>query len=657
MYVGWAGGSDISDRWKVQTPGHMPNSFDAEQSFEDLHNARAKGVRLVNQSWADEDVFGDPYWCTDMRHFQTYTYQGGFEGEDYYPPFSISGSGNTVSEELGTTLLADATRSDGSCLESEGRRLSDLRELQFCEVGDYIKQRTYEFETSWNAGEPFFVGLDQTEDGAVLNSLAAVDILVDVPGIGLETVVKVPPPIVVQGSAGFDDPGVGSDELWGLMELSSCADTNEDGVFDSDDAALRFQWEPYVMPLADGDGIKASRTQVKFTITVLDIGWFGGVGSPIRATITVPDENEYDPVTELSTLEVPVWVMYQFPSVDASWGGESLVAGSTSVSWGDPTRVDYGYLVLTVDRTTEYTLEADGLDGDVVFAYSSGDFGFLSWSNPLDGDQPCADCNDNDGDGWIDADDPDCLAGELENNSELGKSTCNDGIDNDGDGLVDAEDDDCDDGSDIESTECGDQVDNDGDGWVDLEDLDCQGGLFEDNHTFGDFSCNDLIDNDGDGWFDRDDPACESADFDEDDGFTDAQCNDGIDNDGHGDVDSEDTMCAQRGASYEFEQRELEGECVDGEDNDLDGYTDSNDPDCEFNPWSFERRPFRDPLEYPGIDQCYDGVDNDEDGAADALDPGCWNAEGIADGFIDDESLAEFIPPPEDTGSAEDSGL
>ena len=84
----------------------------AEQSFEDLHNDRAKGVRLVNQSWEDEDVFEDPYWCTDMRHFQTYTYQGGFEGEDYYPPFSISGSGNTVSEELGTTLLA------GPCRES-----------------------------------------------------------------------------------------------------------------------------------------------------------------------------------------------------------------------------------------------------------------------------------------------------------------------------------------------------------------------------------------------------------------------------------------------------------------------------------------------------------------------------------------------------------
>jgi hypothetical protein len=34
MYVGWAGGSDMSwDRWSVQAPGQMPNSFDIENTF------------------------------------------------------------------------------------------------------------------------------------------------------------------------------------------------------------------------------------------------------------------------------------------------------------------------------------------------------------------------------------------------------------------------------------------------------------------------------------------------------------------------------------------------------------------------------------------------------------------------------------------------
>jgi hypothetical protein len=164
-----------------------------------------------------------------------------------------------------------------------------------------------------------------------------------------------------------------------------------------------------------------------------------------------------------------------------------------------------------------------------------------------------------------------------------------------------------------------------------------------------------------------DDPACSGATDAETDGFTAAQCNDGIDNDGHGDVDSEDLMCVMEGAAFELEEQELVSECADGIDNDEDGFTDANDPDCEFSPWGFERRDFRDPSIFAGIDECYNGIDDDGDGAIDAADPGCWTSDGTPDGYLDDESAAdpeggvdtgEAGEPSDglDTGSSADTG-
>lgn len=53
----------------------------------------------------------------------------------------------------------------------------------------------------------------------------------------------------------------------------------------------------------------------------------------------------------------------------------------------------------------------------------------------------CTDGIDNDGDGWIDAADPDCATGGPEKG--YGTTQCNDGIDNDGDGWIDFYDPDC----------------------------------------------------------------------------------------------------------------------------------------------------------------------------------------------------------------------
>jgi len=58
------------------------------------------------------------------------------------------------------------------------------------------------------------------------------------------------------------------------------------------------------------------------------------------------------------------------------------------------------------------------------------------------GDPTCSDSIDNDGDGMVDASDPDCIAPPLVE-GPTGDPTCSDGIDNDGDGKTDCLDEDC----------------------------------------------------------------------------------------------------------------------------------------------------------------------------------------------------------------------
>lgn len=673
MYVGWSGGSDMSwDRWSVQTPGQMPNSFDIENTFEDLKSSQVKGFRLTNDAWDDADL-DETHWCADLTHLEKYRYGGELDGENYTAPFELSGAGSPVSTDLGTSLLVNSPDDDGNCLEADGRRLYDRRQMNFCETHEADMVHTQAFQADWPLGESFFGRLDPSSNGDVsMDDSKSSNITVDVPGLGLNQSVRVPPPLRISGVQGFDDPGIGDDSLWGLMALDTCSDSDESGEFSLDDAAATFEWRPFTGDLSDGGVIRAARTYVRFTLNVLDIGWFGGVGTSIRATITVDDMNEYDEETNRSRVTIPASVLYQFPKIASEWGAESSVGLSTRMNWGSPLETKYGYLVVTADRVTEYTLYTEEHEGDVVFAYASGDFGFLDWDNPLIDPDGCSDCLDNDGDGWSDGKDPDCRTGRVEENATFGTYTCNDGIDNDGDGEIDVADTDCLQGSDPESPECGDDIDNDEDGWTDNDDPDCSegAGVLEDDGTFGTYTCNDGEDNDGDGWVDSMDPACSSATHAEDDGFVDGiECNDGIDNDGNGDIDSEDTHCANNGPTEELEQPVMAVECIDGADNDEDGYIDSKDPDCEFRPFGFERKMSRDPAEVAGIDQCYDGLDNDSDGAVDADDPGCWDSDGTPNGFINDESLATFDggdgtdtgSVPEDTGdfpgTSGDSGL
>ncbi len=256
---------------------------------------------------------------------------------------------------------------------------------------------------------------------------------------------------------------------------------------------------------------------------------------------------------------------------------------------------------------------------------------------------PCLNGEDDDGDGWTDADDPDCSAGDQERGTRE-TLPCNDGEDNDGDGFIDADDPECVTATTTsESDPCSDGEDNDADGYTDDDDPDCATG--DEELGFGDTECNDGVDNDGDGDTDVDDAHCADAfddmelidpclngEDDDLDGWTDDDdpdcrndgvyernatsayaCNDGVDNDGDGDTDVDDAGCTSGTDDAEANA------CEDGVDNDADGWTDLADPGCSA--------PLDDTEGGFGSSPCNDGVDNDGDGAIDRADPDCEDAD------------------------------
>ena len=189
----------------------------------------------------------------------------------------------------------------------------------------------------------------------------------------------------------------------------------------------------------------------------------------------------------------------------------------------------------------------------------------------------CADEIDNDGDGAIDCDDPNCSSDEACLEPEI----CDDGVDNDGDSYVDCDDWDCDDdpaceGSSSGSEICDDGIDNDGDSYIDCDDWDCDDDPACGGSSSGSEICDDGIDNDGDSYIDcddwdcDDDPACGGSSSGSE------ICDDGIDNDGNGYTDCDDWGCSDDEACAE--------DCTDGLDNDGDSYIDCDDFYCDDDP-------------------------------------------------------------------------
>ena len=537
----------------------------------------------------------------------------------------------------------------------------NVDELHLCQEAYKDTRDKHRYSSEWPVTENFFwtdneddtvdVTIDFGDDQAVVFSDGATS--VDI---------KLPPQMVVYGTEGFkggDSAGGWTLTQAGVGTFDACFDDEDDADRDTtlDDVALRWEWEPIptdvLATIESGIGsgpLLDVQTYVRVTINQMSIGWIGGESYPIRTTIVVPDDNNFDDESGMSSVEMPMDIFYQLPTADVFSGGETM----GMPTWDDPTDPRWGYTFVSVDRITEYRLasyDADGmadpaagvgLQGDLVVAYATGDFGLFSYEHALDSADSCSDCVDNDGDGWVDRDDPDCDddyredgSDPTEDNYTLGMFTCNDELDNDEDGLVDWEDDECDAGDESESN-CDDGEDNDGDGWEDELDGECiDGGVELGEDTWG---CSNGLDDDGDNWIDGDDPDCTDGQQEEV-GFGKVACNNGLDDDGHGDVDGADPFCfyGSDGAYGESEQPEMTSECADDLDNDGDGYIDAFDPDCETGSYYRESREYWTDDFFDLIPACYNGEDDDGDGQIDALDPGCYSDGGDADGFLDSE--------------------
>lgn len=644
---GFAGNHDESPgRWIVETPPHDVNTFDLEALYED------RRIEIGEFSLRNPELSGD--FCVDETAFTNWTWPGGMgtdaeTGESrYFPPVTISPSAD---------LRESAADSDGDCRSRTVEYDND--EVRFCQIVDYDEPYKYAYEADWPVGTYFF---NNDEEETNPEDMGPVEVELVIPQIDANdplTTLTLPEYSLFTAYRG--DALAGDSQTPFFLE-SSCDDSNGDGAFDLDDAVVRWEWTPttFEQEIVESNpqmgDVTSVRTYVRATLSMFTLGWLGGEGTPLRATITVEDDHNFDADSGTASLELPASVLYQFPSTfdDLGLPQGSLGGASTDMRWGTVNRADYGFVVASAERVTEYTIRATISDdevtrtGDLVFAYSTGDMGLVTFSNPLDQDT-CGNCLDDDGDGWADDKDPDCTeerpgegAVPAEDRFAEGRYTCNDGLDNDEDGLADADDPDCETGSDGE-TNCFDGEDNDEDGLIDDLDADCDtaagGSGIEtadpDDDPNG--TCIDELDNDSDGWVDFDDPDCESA-ADNESGLTGVQCNDGIDNDGHGDIDSEDPFCRRRGADNDSEQPSFSGDCEDTEDNDADGYIDANDPDCENPPFAVEDESFSTAEDAPA---CYNGVDDDGDGYVDALDPGCINAASSeADGFGADEDAA-----------------
>ena len=138
-----------------------------------------------------------------------------------------------------------------------------------------------------------------------------------------------------------------------------------------------------------------------------------------------------------------------FSTVELQPGSDNTPFNLSGAGWRDD--------VLTVGSDTYGPLSFE--DGVVQHV----ELPFAPLENPIDG---CHDEQDNDEDGWRDADDPDCATGTTE--AAFGTNECNDGVDNDGDGTIDAEDSRCSDAAGTaEAGACEDGLDNDADGWSD----------------------------------------------------------------------------------------------------------------------------------------------------------------------------------------------
>ena len=542
----------------------------------------------------------------------------------------------------------DATEDNEVDCDTPGAMPYDKGTLRMCETEDAVEGPNFVHQADWPIRHDFFLGDANgdgrgDEDDLTDGVYTGVEVELNLPELGISNLpISLPPSMRVTADRGFAD-----EEAWAVSgAMDTCLDADGDGEARLDEGGIKLSWTPVPDGFDLGGPSMEVGSFVHVSVSMLPLGWFGLTTGAPRASIAIPDRNDYDETTGLSSVTIPNSILYQFPTPNFQWSKEDQFSGKGTLgSWDSGA----AYMLLEIYRVTDVRVDTD--EGrHVVVSYMTGDLSFMGdWSNPLD-KKSCLDCLDGDGDGWVDASDPDCNDevggnGDDENgtNSDF---TCNDGLDNNDDGLTDSEDPLCGDGWDGEST-CTDGLDNDEDGWSDGLDADCDptNPSDQEDGTAAGGTCGNGLDDDGDGWIDARDPGCEDGRGAEDDGLDPTRpCNDGIDNDGHGDADSLDPYCNEFGADATAEAPEFRSSCADGKDSEgtsgnRDLYVDDMDPDCEIKPYSVEYAKSWAPGSKPAVPACYDGLDNDGDGAVDAADSSCWRADLAfrPDGFLNDE--------------------
>lgn len=324
----------------------------------------------------------------------------------------------------------------------------------------------------------------------------------------------------------------------------------------------------------------------------------------------------------------------------------------------------------------------------------------------------CSDGIDNDGDGLIDCDDPDCQTQGTREvpgpgmtvcaKTEDNLYTCSDGKDNDGDGFIDCEDNSCkqtqaccitqgNEGDTLES--CMDGIDNNCNGYKDCDDFACAKSRIPEVQEY----CRKLKcpgDTSPEG-------ACSSLDTSsEKECLLEAlaSCADGRDNDCNGYVDCADFACSKdsplpgvieycglvngTGTStnetvLEFYQKygitspqpeNTEETCTDGIDNNLNALTDCEDPECIALNLDYCRGIAKEPPPRPEgfedasdkvrmlqlkreFEACTDGIDNDHNGRKDCDEYQCHQLSLIK--LKGDEATYQINCPSQDSDSAD----
>jgi len=258
----------------------------------------------------------------------------------------------------------------------------------------------------------------------------------------------------------------------------------------------------------------------------------------------------------------------------------------------------------------------------------------------------CTNGEDDNGDGTTDCEDPDC-----ENEPSCAPEDCTNGEDDNGDGASDCDDPQCADALACTPEDCANELDDNADGLVDCEDPQCS-----DATPCAPEDCANGSDDNGDGLDDCEDPQCADAPSCQDE-----DCANGVDDDGDGDDDCDDSDCA---AALICQPED----CANGGDDNGDGLADCADPDCGGVPPCAEIAcddandgdgdgliDCADPdcADAPtcGEDSCVDGIDNDGDGSLDCLDSECFDIpecieSECEDGEDDDnDGLADCADP------------